>query len=216
MFDWRERLASLGFQQHTSGLQNRLLFDRAVGPREVSVILIGRELDDRTAIQLAISMPDPYSTEKEAPVILSGYLDRTHGVLTEVLAPGSWWAPVHEESAWQALRVHGLPWLERFSRPTDLVRFYESGLDVGVPTTAPAPEAQAWIGRLTRFLAPGRAEPPVRRPPIYHRWLSLIYEEAGNRDQACRHARAYRDHLGDRPIGEEPARTLRQLEALGC
>jgi hypothetical protein len=211
---WKDELKAQGFEP-ASGTKGRTVLVRPRGPREQTILLSRPRSEEGTLVQLGIGMQDPYSGASETPLILNGRLDRAQGVATETLEGGTWWKPGEEQEAWRLLLDQGFPWLERHGEPRGLIDFYERALREGVPERAAA------RGGLLKRLFQGDGELPdrgPRRPPIYHLWLSLLYEELGDRPQACEHCLSYYRVVQGRAPGlsEEPGRTVRQLAALGC
>ena len=129
---------------------------------------------------------------------------------------GKWWKENEEEVARYSLLQYGLPWLKEFSRADRLISYLEKVLRDGISGET---QAQSWTARLAERLLlrqDGVAGPQVRRPPVYHYYLSLLYNESGDQAQACANARMYLAHVKHGKIPSEPERTLRQLGQMEC
>jgi hypothetical protein len=169
-------------------------------------------------VQLHVNAPYPSLDPGEAPfdaVILLGDLGRD-GVVTEHTHYATWWSAEESLRAWQGMEDYGLPWLERYASPENLIEFYETALREGPPPApgAEGPRPAGWLGIFKG--APATATPALEAPTDYHLWLAMLYEEIGRRDEACRHAVTLYEKTRNRCSPNELRRMERHLRALGC
>lgn len=196
---WKAALRKAGFQAGGTGGRKGAYLSRTVGPRKQSVgVMEHRHEPDRYNVQLNINAPLPHAETPFDVVILIGDLGRD-GIVTGHLHYATWWGEEESVRAWQMMEDHGLPWLERYGSPENLIEFYETALREGLPP------------------APGFASAtPVEAPKDYRLWLAMLYEEIGRREEACRHAMALYERTKAHCTRKELQRMERHLRALGC
>lgn len=187
---WRNQLAELGFELKSPS-KNEVVYERDEGSFILAVFEDRMKGDaKKKRLNLFIFIKDRFSKQgkKARILVVHGFLGRS-GVDTLNEGFGDWWITEEETLAFDALLAHGIPWFSQHCN----------------------------INYLTDFWENYRHPNAKNQPPIRHLYLSLLYDLTGDKANACMNGRKWLDfRLKLPPEGEEPERTKRQIEIMGC
>jgi hypothetical protein len=145
-------------------------------------------------ITAAIEIVDRF-LDGPAEIAIKAYVNEGGVVTCDAGIPPTRWVP--EEGARLRRELPSVwAWLDQFAGLESLIRYFELGLQAG--------------------MRPALPQPVIRRPPVFHLYLSFLYEALGDRTAACHHATAWYEQMKQSRQPGEPDRSLRQLAALGC
>jgi hypothetical protein len=162
-------------------------------------------------MHLCLSIRDRFRESPTYGVVLTGYLHTDHVEIMFYGDPRAWRRD-EELVAISAFQQFGLVWFESFSDTEVLIERFERELREGVKR--PLTEHDKFIDRVLLRQRP-RKEP--RRPPINHFFLSLLYDEAGDRIRSCAHCREWLTFLGDWEVNAaDRQHALAQMAKMGC
>jgi hypothetical protein len=204
---FRDALVSYGFSPMRD---DKFCLERTYGFLRHSVtVYTDRRNKAEIVLWLRVTIKDRFEEPPTYVVALSAYLHPDH-VAILLYGDSRIWKEEEEDVAIGAFMKFGLPWFESFSRPEVLIERFERELRDGAkPEINPA--AALW----ERYLL--RQEPPkkLRRPPVNHYYLGLLYDEIGDRERACYHCK---ENLANVSKGRadvwarERAQALKQIE----
>jgi hypothetical protein len=185
---WSADLARHGFTKLAKGV-----FTRGSAAIRPSI----REQPSRASrgsvnLLLAVELLDPHRDPPVYETALVGSLHPGRVAISDFEGAAAW---DDDAAALRALVEHGIPWLDELTVPERLIAHLETVLRDGIIMAGQPPGM------------------PPRRPPVYHLYLSLLYEST-DVNRAREHATAWLEKVSRSKQPDEPQRTLRQLATL--
>jgi len=213
---WMPGLSSLGFRlQGSLFLRNSGVLVQAIG--------VQRNLHSPTwRANVSICIPDEFLKAPELQVCLSGNVSADGARCYDDRK--SWWPEEDIPVQLDAILKFGIPWLDHFAEPGRLIGLLESAIEqctsVATLLEPKLREPHLKPSFLKSLLVPGQsALPPVRQPAPNHFYLlSLLYHATENFEKGCDRATVWLDLVSKwkSRAPEEPGRTLRLLDSMGC
>lgn len=221
---WRKELETLGFvfKKWPGGGRT---FIRDQGFLRQHIWDESWRLEKGKRVNTYISIKDPFHDDPDKhAVLLGGFLDEKKVVLTELgQGAGRFWTKEEHPQALTALLQYGIPWLEENTNAEKLIELFERGLREGVAWEEPKPSGLTtrlvtWLAERTIFRHGRQTQKIIRRPPIYHNFLTLLYYHVGNKDMSCTHAKEWYEfcYRPNTPYSEDVEWVLRLMSNLGC
>jgi hypothetical protein len=206
---WRRELEKRGFRRDPD---IRGAYSRMAGPRKL-LVSKSHFSGSSPGVVIALEIGMPYEGEEGGwTIILSGFLRRHSIPVSFDFGVGDEWGLGESEQALAAVVQYGLPWLEEYSRPDKLIEYYETCLRHGIRGRSPN------LPPIFKTMAKYSDRVPdiiVRRPPIYHWYLSQLYREVGDMKSSRGHAERYLKTLQNADFQrEERVRVMQLIEEI--
>lgn len=176
--------------------------------------------EDGTRINVYIQIEDQFSLseEKRYVTVLDGSLHEKRIVLpARGQGSGRYWKNGEEKDALDALLKYGTLWMDVHDEMSKLISIFEEELKEGVKTANKREKALSWISKALSRQSQSEEYIFLRKPPINHYYLSLLYVACDNKSKACEHAQEWLLFCKTKiKLSDEPERTMRQIETMKC
>ena len=192
--EWTVPLKGLGFTK------DRLGFTRVRDDVQQMIVSQKNRYEPTFRIRATVAIRDPYERreEHEWQLVFHGYV--CPSALRFFTVKESWWPPERLPQAIEAIKTYAVPWLDSHFTAQEVLFDVEECL-------ARNQSPSYYFEKLSE---------QVRVPLYFHHLASLLHLKLGDKKLSCKRAYEWLHVIRTNKNDEEPGRTIRQMQDMGC